>query len=57
MKDNETITNFRTTHLEAVWWRQRPQDGGQDVDGEIHRQIRHERWRPAVWCKRLELTN
>ena len=29
------------THLEVVWWRQRPQEGGQDVDGENHRQISH----------------
>ena len=31
----------RTAHLEVVWWRQRPQGGGQDADGEQHRQISH----------------
>ena len=33
--------NYRMAHLEVVWWRQRPQDGDQDADGEKHRQISH----------------
>ena len=36
-----TTTNFRTAQLEVVWWRQRPQGGGQDAEGEKHRQISH----------------
>ena len=29
-----STTNSRTVHLVVVWWRQRPQDGGQRADGE-----------------------